>query len=461
MLFMKKKLSEKRLSTMQLLVAGFLGIILIGAILLWLPFSNTKPIPFIDALFTSVSAVCVTGLVTVTPAVQFTLMGKVILLLLIQIGGLGIIACMTGFFLIAGKQITVRERVYIQQTYNMDTLSGMVRLILWVLKVTFVVEGAGAVCYAVRFVPEFGFWKGIGFSIFHSVSAFCNAGIDILGNDSLGRYAFDPVINFTTMALIVVSGLGFTVWADMIAVGRKKEEKRRSPGRIFRKLSLQSKMAVTMTVILIAVGFFGTFLLEYSNTGTIGNLPMSQKMTASLFHSISTRTAGFATVGQGELREATIFFSCILMFIGGSPGGTAGGVKTTTVAMLICSCITVLRGGRDTECFGRKIPSENVRAGAAVVMVAVISLLLGTVLVAGAEPDMEIIDILYETTSAVGTVGLSTGITASLSAFSKCVIMFLMYIGRLGPVTMVLAFIAKQSAGKKGRKLPEKRIMVG
>lgn len=461
MLFMKKKLSEKRLSTMQLLVAGFLGMILIGGVLLWLPISNTKPISFIDALFTSVSAVCVTGLVTVTPAAQFTFVGKVILILLIQIGGLGIIACMTGFFLIAGKQITVRERVYIQQTYNMDTLSGMIRLILWVMKVTFVVEGAGAVCYAFRFVPEYGFWKGVWFSVFHSVSAFCNAGIDILGNESLAGYALDPIMNFTTMALIVISGLGFTVWADIIDTCRKKEEHKRNMRRIFRKLSLQSKMAVTMTVILIAVGCLVTFLLEYSNVETIGNLPIGQKLLVSLFHSVSTRTAGFATVAQNGFREATIFFSCILMFIGGSPGGTAGGVKTTTVAMLIFSCITVLRGGRDTECFGRKIASENVRTGAAVVMVAVISLLTGTVLVAAAEPEMSFISILYETTSAVGTVGLSTGITASLSVFSKCVIMFLMYIGRLGPVTMVLAFIAKQSAGRKGRKLPEKRIMVG
>lgn len=458
---MKKKLKEIRLSTMQLLVAGFLGIILIGSFLLWLPFSNTQPIAFIDALFTSVSAVCVTGLVTVTPAVQFTLIGKIVLLLLIQIGGLGIIACMTGFFLIIGKRITVRERVYIQQTYNMDTLSGMVRLILWVIKVTFVVEGAGAILYAVRFVPEYGVWKGVAFAVFHSVSAFCNAGIDILGNESLAGYAFDPLINFTTMALIVISGLGFTVWADIIDVSRKKEENRRSPGRFFRKLSLQSKMAVTMTVLLIMIGWIVIFLLEKSNPETIGSLPIGQKMMVSLFHSISTRTAGFATAAQGNLREATIFFSCILMFIGGSPGGTAGGVKTTTVAMLLGSCITVLRGGRDTECFGRKIASENVRTGAAVVMVAVLALLTGTVLVAAAEPELPFIDILYETTSAVGTVGLSTGITSSLSAFSKCVVMFLMYVGRLGPVTMVLAFIAKQSAGRKGRTLPEKRIMVG
>lgn len=457
----KKKLKERRLSTMRLLMTGFFGIILIGGVLLWMPFSNTAPISFIDALFTSVTAVCVTGLVTVTPAVQFTLIGKIILLLLIQIGGLGIIACMMGFFIIAGKQITVRERVYIQQTYNMDTLSGMVRLILWVIKVTFAVEGAGAPLYAVRFVPEFGILKGIWFAVFHAVSAFCNAGIDILGNESLAEYVKDPLINLTTIGLIIVSGLGFTVWADIIEISRKKEMRRRSPERFFRQLSLQSKMAVIMTAVLIAAGSAGTFFLEYANAGTIGALPAGEKIMASFFHSVSTRTAGFATVPQGNLREATIFFTCILMFIGGSPGGTAGGVKTTTVMMLFCSCITVLRGGRDTECFGRKIPSENVRTGASVVMAAVTALIAGTVLVAAAEPKLPVIDILYETTSAVGTVGLSVGITSSLSTFSKCVIMFLMYIGRLGPVTIVLAFIAKQSAGRRGRTLPEKRIMVG
>lgn len=460
-LFHYKKLKQAHISTMQLLVTGFLGIIFVGAVLLWLPVSNQEPIAFIDALFTSVSAVCVTGLVTIVPAAQFTVFGKVILLLLIQIGGLGIIVCMTVFFMLLGKRITLRQRVYIQQTYNMDTLSGMVRLIIWVLKVTFAAEAIGAACYSLRFIPEYGVGKGIAYSVFHSVSAFCNAGIDILGSNSLAGYAADPVINLTTMALIISGGLGFTVWYDILQVIRTKETNRRSPGRFLRQMTLQTKMALTMTVVLIIVGGLGVFFLEYSNEETIGTMTGGGKLLASFFHSVSTRTAGFATVAQGGLRDATILFSCLLMFVGGSPGGTAGGIKTTTFGMLLFTCIAVLRGGKDTECFGRKIAAENVRTGASIVMVAVIALLTGTILVAAAEPALALGDIIYETTSAIGTVGLSTGITPELSGFSKCVVMFLMYIGRLGPVTVVLAFIARQDAGKKARKLPERRIMVG
>lgn len=226
-------------------------------------------------------------------------------------------------------------------------------------------------------------------------------------------------------------------------------------------MSLQTKMTLVITGILIAAGGIGIFCLEYSNADTIGAMSNGDKLLASFFHAVSTRTAGFATVAQGGLRDATILFSCILMFIGGSPGGTAGGIKTTTAGMLLFSCVAVLRGGKDTECFGRKIAAENVRTGASIVMVAVLALLGGTILVAVAEPAMALGDVIYETTSAIGTVGLSTGITPMLSDFSKCVIMFLMYIGRLGPVTVVLAFVSRQDIGKKARKLPERRIMVG
>ena len=339
MKFHYKKLRQSHISTMQLLVSGFLGIILAGAVLLWLPVSNQQPIAFIDAFFTSVSAVCVTGLVTIVPAAQFTLFGKVILLILIQVGGLGIIVCMTVFFMLLGKRITLRQRIYIQQTYNMDTLSGMVRLIRWVLKVTLVVEVMGAIGYAIRFVPLYGIGKGIWYSIFHSISAFCNAGIDILGDSSLAGYVTDPVINLVTMALIISGGLGFTVWSDILHVLKIRETYQRTPGRIFRQMSLQTKMTLVITGILIAAGGIGIFCLEYSNADTIGAMSNGDKLLASFFHAVSTRTAGFATVAQGGFRDATILFSCILMFIGGSPGGTAGGIKTTTAGMLLFSCV--------------------------------------------------------------------------------------------------------------------------
>lgn len=450
-----------RFSTMQILAAGFFGIIFIGGILLWLPISNTQPISFVNALFTATTAVCVTGLVTITPAVQFTLFGKAVLLLLIQIGGLGIIACAVSFFILLKKRISIRDRIVILETYNMDTLSGMVAMIIRILKGTAIVEGAGALCYSLQFVPEFGFWKGVGYSVFHSVSAFCNAGIDILGDSSFMDYVTNPIVNFTTMTLIVLSGLGFPVWHDMLS-NLKKIKKEEFPVRkYFHRLRLHTKLVLVMTTILIVGGTVNFLILEYSNPGTFGNLSFGQKIMASMFHSISTRTAGFATVPQDNLTNGSLFTTCILMFIGGSPGGTAGGVKTTTVAMLIMYCITFIKGGEDTECFGRRIKVANIKTGFSVFMISFITLIVGTALVSIFESGVGLERVLYETTSAIGTVGLSANLTPTLGTDSKFVIMALMYLGRIGPITMALAFGARKNPRDKIRQLPSQGIMVG
>ena len=329
----KWKEKSVRLSTMQMLAAGFLLVIVIGGILLWLPVCNQEPIAFTDALFTSTSAVCVTGLMTVVPATQFTLLGKVVLLVLIQIGGLGVVAVSTFFLVVIGRKITVKERVMIQETYNMESLSGMVKWILRILKGTFVVEGIGAIFFAFQFIPEYGFLKGIWYSVFHSISAFCNAGIDILGADSFAAYARNSLINLTTMILIVAGGIGYTVWFDItdnIRNFRKKGERRRG---MFKILTLNSKVALTMTAILIVTGTVSFLFLEFSNPDTLGEFSFGDKVMGAAFQSVTTRTAGFFTVPQGDLREESVFISCLLMFIGGSPAGTAGGVKTTTIAM--------------------------------------------------------------------------------------------------------------------------------
>lgn len=454
-------LKKIRFSTMQLLAMGFIGTILIGGVLLSLPICNTQPIRFIDALFTSTSAVCVTGLVTVVPAVQFTLFGKVILLILIQIGGLGVIACVTGFFIILKRKITVRERVIIQESYNLNTLSGMVSFVLKIIKGTFLMESIGAVLFSFTFIPEFGVVKGIAYSVFHSVSAFCNAGIDILGDGSFTGYVGNPIVNLTTMMLIVAGGIGFTVWNDLIGNFRKVRAKKLTWNRFFTRLSLHSKIVITMTGLLIVVGTVFMFVLEYHNTETIGNLPLGEKVMASAFHSVSTRTAGFATVSQDGLTSGSKFLSCILMFIGGSPAGTAGGVKTTTAAMLILTCMTVVYGKRDTECFGRRIPVENFRTGFAVVMLAILFLTTGVTMLTILEPGKDFLNLLYEAVSAIGTVGLSANLTPSLSFGSKIVIMGLMYVGRLGPITVALVFGGKRNPKELVRVLPEKRIMVG
>lgn len=454
-------LKKNRLSTMQILALGFLGTILLGGVLLYLPVCNQQPITFLDALFTSVTAVCVTGLVTVVPATQFTLLGKVILLILIQIGGLGIIACVTGFFVILRRRITVRERIMIQETYNMQGLSGMIAFILRILKGTFIIEGIGAILFAIQFVPEFGLVKGIGYSIFHAVSAFCNAGIDILGSSSFLSYANNPIINFTTMFLIVMGGIGFTVWYDVAHNCKVVREKKQSKKRIFTKLTLHSKLALVMTGFLLVAGTMIVFVLEYHNPDTIGNMSLGNKLMTSAFHSVSTRTAGFATVSQAGLRPGTKFITTLWMFIGGSPGGTAGGIKTTTIAMLVLTCLNVIYGKRDTECFGRKIPVENFRTGFSVVMVAFGFLLTGLTLLTVFEPKMDFLSLLYEAVSAIGTVGLTADVTPNLGMASKIVIMCMMYIGRLGPVTIALVFGTRKNMKERIRELPEQRIMVG
>ncbi len=458
---MRKK-RNTRWNTLRVTAAGFLGVILLGAVLLSLPVSNTQPIAFTDALFTSATSVCVTGLVTVVPASQFTLFGKVILLLLIQIGGLGVIACGTLFLFLLNKKITIQERVVLKEAYGADRLGGIVRLVRKVILGTFAVEGAGAVLYAFQFIPEYGLVRGIGYSVFHAVSAFCNAGIDILGSSSLSNYVTNPIINVTTILLIILSGIGFTVWFDVIDNNRRLVRGEVPKRWWFTRLRLQSKLAIMMTVLLILAGTVFVFLAEYGNPNTIGELSMGQKLMASMFQSVTTRTAGFCTVSQGALHTESKLFCAILMFIGGSPGGTAGGVKTTTFAMLFLACLTFVRGGNDTECMGRKITVANFRTGFAVVMVAFAVFIAGTIAVLFLEPDSILLEnVIYETASAVGTVGLTADLTPRLCRASQYVLMVMMYIGRLGPLTMALMFAGKTHPRDRIRSLPEEQIMVG
>jgi trk system potassium uptake protein TrkH len=446
----------------QMMVVGFAVVILLGGILLSLPICNQdgKWLNFLDALFTACSAVCVTGLVTIVPAFQFNAVGKVILLLLIQFGGLGIIVCVMGIFLILRRQITIRNRVVIQESFNLNTMSGLVVMLIFVLKGTFLVEGIGAILYAFQFVPQYGFLRGIWYSIFHAVSAFCNAGIDLLGDSSLQMYQTNPLVNFVTIGLIILSGLGFIVWQDILETG-KRIFKREFPVReCLRKMRLHTKLALGMTVTLLVVGTVGFYAMEYTNPDTIGNLSTGQKWMASLFQAVTTRTAGFFTIPQGAFREESQLLSCILMFIGGCPGGTAGGTKTTTVAIMLLTCWSLLKGNVDTECHRRKIPALNVRTAYSVTIVAFLAVLVGTMLILIFEP-FRLVDALYEVISAVGTVGLTVGITPLLSAGSKIVLIFLMYLGRIGPVTMALLFAGKVGKHKSGMSLPEERIMVG
>ena len=457
----EKSSRRVRLNTMHIGALGFLGVIFMGGVILWLPVCNQKPIEFIDALFTSVTSVCVTGLVTIVPAEQFTLFGQVVMMILIQIGGLGVIACMALFFLMLRKKITMKSRILIQEAYGLDSLSGLVKYIIRVIRGTFIVEGIGAVLLSIKFIPEFGIAKGIWYGVFHSISGFCNAGIDIIGNNSFLRYVDSPLVSFTTMFLIVMGGLGFPVWHDIFVTAKRGINDKGGKKRIFTRLGLQSKIVLAMTAFLILFGTLGFFFLEYNNPQTMGNLTVPEKVMASAFQSVTTRTAGFASVSQSGLTESSRLLGCILMFIGGSPAGTAGGIKTTTAAMLILTVLSVLRGKRDTECFGRCIEMGVVRSGITITVITFTCWLVAVAAMSIFEAEAEFLNLMYEASSAIGTVGLSADLTPTLSRASHIVLMMLMYIGRIGPLTMALVFAGKVKKSEKFRDLPEKKIMLG
>lgn len=459
----RRKARRAKWNTVRIISIGFFGVILLGSLLLWLPFSNHQPIRYIDALFTAVTCVCVTGLVTVVPAAQFTVAGKVILLILIQIGGLGIIACTTAFLILVGKRINMKERVVIQEAYGLSTLQGMIRFIERVLWGTFLVEGIGAIGYSLQFIPEYGVAKGIFYSVFHSISAFCNAGVDILGDSSFTRYVNTPVITITTTMLVILSGLGYPVWIDLAKKIKMtiQSKGKRPVGRTITRLSLQSKIVLTMTLFLLTLGTVGFYLLEHRNPATMGSLSIAGKLQASFFQSVTTRTAGFASISQSGLTNGSKLLACMLMIIGGSPAGTAGGIKTTTVAVLLLTAISVLRGNKDTECYGRKIAFEIIRVGMTITLVTFVFWLFGVTVMTVIEPQQKVLDLMYEATSAMATVGLTADLTPVLSDISHVVLMLMMYIGRIGPMTMALIFSGHADKKNQFRTLPEAKIMVG
>ena len=635
-------------------VTGFLLAILTGAILLMLPVSNQagKSIAFIDALFTACTSVCVTGLVTVVPAAQFSFFGKLVILFLIQLGGWGVIVCGAWLMILLGQRINMTTRAMLRDYFGMDTLSGIVRMLIYVVKGSLLVEGAGALGFSFVFIPRYGFSKGVWFSIFHAVSAFCNAGVDLLGDSSLTGYVTHPWINFVTMAMIILGGLGFIVWKDLQKFGktmqdgtvrqiafmkRDREEKkafreakaaqeeleaamkqqmdaaaktqpeavkegqpkavmkdqpetakegqskaalkqqleaatkthpetakegqskaamegqpepamkenpenqvsadrntdtgtqklvlkiaRRTPAvkegivnvkqeaqeaagqpgirrapvkdmkstglgqfqnswdkplvqrhdkdryafreslRVgLRNMRIHTKMVAATTVGLILAGFFLVLLTEFNNPQTLGSLSFPGKLQAALFQSVTTRTAGFATVSQAALRDVTKFICCLFMLIGGSPVGTAGGIKTVTVAVLFATCWSILKGHEDTECFGRKVAPTVVRTAIIVVAMGLFMAMTGTVLLMLFEPDVALIDAMYEAVSAIATVGLTADLTPTLGTASKILIMIMMYFGRIGPITLPMLIAARVGKKNSARRFPEEHIVVG
>ncbi len=450
----------QKLSTTSVIILSFFITILIGAVLLMLPVSSAsgEMTPFVDALFTATTSVCVTGLVVVTTASHWSLFGHVVILLLIQIGGLGVIAITTTIVLAIGKNISLRERMILGDALNMDSLQGLVTFLKKVFVGTLVVEGIGAIGYMTVFIPEYGWAKGIWYSIFHAVSAFCNAGIDILGESSLIPYVHHIRINVITMSLIILGGIGFVVWWDVLDYAKRQIRKETRKGARLSGLQLHSKIVILTTLVLILGGAGFYLIFEYNNSATIGEFNVWQKCLASLFQSVTTRTAGFAAISQSGMTTPSVILSCVLMFIGGSSQGTAGGVKTGTIAVIFLMVLATVRGQEDITCFNRRISIKTARKSVAVVLISflasVIALALMFILETGNASDM-----VFEVYSALGTAGLSRDYTATLGLAGKIVIMGCMFLGRIGPISMVLAFTMRDT--QTPMRLPEDSITVG
>ena len=436
----KKKL---KLSTTQIILLSFLVTILIGSGLLALPISSAsgEAVPYLDALFTATTSTCVTGLVTIPTVSTWSVFGQIVILLLIQIGGLGIITIMSGLMLLLNRKMGIDDRLLIQDAFNLNTMAGLAKFIKNVLIGTLIIEGVGAVLYMIVFVPDFGA-RGIWISVFNSVSAFCNAGIDIIAENSLCNYATNPLINIVTSALIILGGLGYIVWWDVIRVVKSRSAKNR---KIFRHLSLHSKIAITATAVLILVGAILIFIFEYDNPLTIGKMSLFDKIQISLFQSVTTRTAGFATIPQENLTNASATVSIVLMLIGGSPVGTAGGMKTVTIAVLICSAFATIRNKNSVTLFGRRISEESIKKAVSVVVMFLTICAISTILLM-ATSNASPLDAVFETVSATATVGLSRNLTATLNTFGKLIIIATMYFGRVGPISLAIALGSKNES---------------
>lgn len=450
-----------RFTSTQMIVIGFFSIIIIGALLLSLPVSSGsgEPTSFVDALFTAATSVCVTGLVVVDTYSHWSFFGQVVILVLIQCGGLGIVSMIAALMVVVGKRVSLKERMILEDAFNLDQLSGVVKFLCRVCKGTFLVEGIGILCYAMVFVPKYGL-RGVWISVFNGVSAFCNAGMDVIGPDSLMEYVADPWINLVTMCLIILGGLGFIVWWDVVRVFRLRKEGEIARGQMFQKLSLHSKLVLTATGALILGGALCIFITEHNNPDTIGGMSLGKQMMSCLFQSVTLRTAGFMTLSQKTLRDSTAVVCVIMMFIGGSSVSTAGGIKTTTMAIVVLVTLSTVKGEEGVNVFCRRIPTKTVKKALSVFAISLAALTVGIVLLSMVMPDAEFIDVVYEMASAIGTVGLSRDFTAELNFLGKLLVIVYMFFGRVGPISMAIAFHLKNQ-DKGLATLPKENVTVG
>lgn len=444
---------KSKLTSWQFIALGYLTVILIGSVLLTLPISSkgNEWTPFLNSLFTAVSATCVTGLSVYDTYLHWSGFGQVVILIMIQIGGIGFMTIITLFSLLIRKQIGIYERRVLMQSSGSMRATGVIKLIRRILLWTVIFEGFGLILLSIRFCHDFGFWKGLYFALFHSVSAFCNAGFDLMGvlgeNSSLIPYSGDALVNLTIMALIFIGGLGFIVWDELLD---KKFN--------LKKLSLHSKIVLVASSFLVLFGALVFFLVERNNT--LEGMNFGKALLVSLFQSVTPRTAGFKTVEMANLTEGGKLLITSLMFIGGNSGSTAGGIKTTTLVILIFGIAATARGTTDIRIGKRRLDLSLLSQACTIFATYIIAVMACTITICAVEPNtLTLADVLLETVSAIATCGLSVGITSSLSAFSLILLMVLMYIGRVGIITLALAFFEKRANPPIQR--PLEKILIG
>ncbi len=448
---MQLKKGHVKLAKMQFIALGFLCIITIGTLLLMLPISSRTGefTGFWDALFTATSATCVTGLVTVDTYTHWNLFGQLIIILMIQIGGLGFMTVSVLFSLVLGRKMGLKERGLLQESVNALQIGGIVQLMRKILLGTLLVEGTGAFLLSLRFCGELGLLKGIYYGVFHSVSAFCNAGFDLMGYQgefsSLVNYSGDWLVNLTIVGLVVTGGIGFIVWDDVTKHGIH-----------FKKYRVHSKLVLITTAVLLAGGTFLFYLFEMNNLAK--DMGPGETFLTCLFDAMTPRTAGFNTTDIAQLSDASKMLSVILMFIGGSPGSTAGGVKTTTVVVLLLYMRANLRRTRGVDIFKRRIDEDAIKRASSIACTNMILALSATLLICGVQ-GIDLRDVLLETFSAISTVGMSTGITRQLVTVSKFAIIILMYCGRVGSLSMILSFTERKKISPV--EFPEEKILIG
>lgn len=444
----------------QQIALGFFTVIMLGSVLLSLPIAQQVPVAYIDNLFIATSAVCVTGLSPIVVSESYTIFGQVIIILLMQIGGLSLMTFIAFFLIAIGSKLNVSDKIVMQESLNRTTMEDIMQFIVFILRYTFVFQVLGIILLAIRFVPSFGVAQGLFHALFISVSAFNNAGFDVLGAVSLQAYATDPLVNFTVMFLIIMGGLGFSVWFDL----RKSSTsllKRIPVKRIVTQLRVHVKLVLIFTVLLNVLGWALILLIEFNNPNSLGSFAFLDKLMVALFQSVTLRTAGFATIDIGLLRPATQLIMMLFMFIGGSPGGTAGGIKTTTFALVLLYVITELRNKDSLVLFNKTISRDILRRANAISVMSIGIVFIGIVSLLLVQ-DGGHLALMFEAFSAMGTVGLSMGITPSLNDAGKIVIMLLMFVGRIGPV--VVAYTLKSNRVMLRANLveyPQGQVIVG